>query len=480
MTNTAKNSNISPFQATYWKSRYEKEKLLNTSIVSLMKKFGSSLDLAILQKELLLTLMGQYLTGDSCFYTVQNGHANIVCTISYGRPKRQNLPCLTHDSPLLAYLAEHSYPVHFDELHDDLFDDRDTSTMSKHYSVISPLRLNRNIIGLVFLGSKISSKKYSESDYALLHQLCTLAAMTFNHAILFQNAKLSIEELHKLNDTRTDIISRITHEFRTPLTVIKAGISSLKLSHEKEAVTGWINNSITRLEQLIFSLLDLNENYYDDTFTDDSEWDPVTLLHEIMPQHSEAASQKDISIQIIEIQKNGLPQLKLSTDRFRQIMNNVIDNAIKYSNESSTIIIEFEKALREPDEAKDGICLPDWKKQFKMNLAELSNVTGRTEKNQENDEIIPRPQEIIEGNIETPRRYAVIKITDGGIGIPIEDIKLLSQPFHQASNSPDIGVKGKGLGLTVTQKILSSFGGKIYCTSKEGRGTTFTFFLPIM
>jgi len=75
--------------------------------------------------------------------------------------------------------------------------------------------------------------------------------------------------------------------------------------------------------------------------------------------------------------------------------------------------------------------------------------------------------------------YWVLKITDTGIGIPQDELDRISEPFRQASNSPDQGIKGKGLGLSVAEKLLAECGGRLYCRSIEGSGTTFTVFIPL-
>jgi len=89
------------------------------------------------------------------------------------------------------------------------------------------------------------------------------------------------------------------------------------------------------------------------------------------------------------------------------------------------------------------------------------------------------PPDSRDTDTESNQRFVVFNITDGGIGIPAEDITSLTEPFQQASNSPDLKVKGKGLGLSVTQKLVSRYGGQIFCKSEEKQGTTFTIFLPL-
>jgi signal transduction histidine kinase len=76
-------------------------------------------------------------------------------------------------------------------------------------------------------------------------------------------------------------------------------------------------------------------------------------------------------------------------------------------------------------------------------------------------------------------QYLVIRISDDGIGIPEQDLMSVTEPFRQASNSPDLGVKGKGLGLALVHKVVSYHGGHLCCKTAEGSGATFSVYLPI-
>ena len=73
----------------------------------------------------------------------------------------------------------------------------------------------------------------------------------------------------------------------------------------------------------------------------------------------------------------------------------------------------------------------------------------------------------------------IIRVSDTGIGIPEDDILLITEPFRLASNSPNLGVKGRGLGLAMVQKLVKEVGGCVCCKSEEGVGTAFSLFFPI-
>jgi signal transduction histidine kinase len=446
--------------------------------MSLLAKYGSTLDLKVLYREFLLTIMGQFLSGDSCYYAKDENRGAFVPSLIYGGIEEATLPSFDLDSDFVDYLEQNPYPSLISKLPTELLSGDEIEVLKNNYEVISPHCLKNKLLGIALLGKKISSQPYSDAEITLMQSFGVVSAMTFNHASLFENAKLSIAELNKLNNIRTEIFSRVTHEFRTPLTVIKGGLAALKLEDEQLEVVKWIEDSVNRLEDLISSLLDLNKSCFEDTIISLNDWDPAAIIHEAVLIHTEAADSRDISIQITEITPGSIPQLKITDERFRHMLNNLIDNAIKFSENSSTIRLGFEQELRGPSAETDGIRLPDWKEQFQNRIGEYSALSGI----EFAEPLISPPVDPGGGPAEETadgRRFVVFKITDGGIGIPDEEISSLAEPFHQASNSPTRNIRGTGLGLSVSQRIISRRGGHIYCKSEEGLGTTFTVFLPL-
>ena len=71
------------------------------------------------------------------------------------------------------------------------------------------------------------------------------------------------------------------------------------------------------------------------------------------------------------------------------------------------------------------------------------------------------------------------EVTDTGIGIPKSDLGRLFEKFYRAENAQAVETEGTGLGLYLVRLILEQFGGKVWCTSEEGVGSTFAFTLPI-
>jgi two-component system sensor histidine kinase KdpD len=119
---------------------------------------------------------------------------------------------------------------------------------------------------------------------------------------------------------------------------------------------------------------------------------------------------------------NGLPVVAFDARRIRQVLDNLIDNAIKYSGEESSVVIEAEQIDRE----------------------------------------------------------LYIRVTDEGIGIPPEDIERVFDRMYRAEQRLTHGSKGLGLGLSVCKGMVEAHGGHIWVESQVGVGSTFCFTLPLI
>lgn len=87
------------------------------------------------------------------------------------------------------------------------------------------------------------------------------------------------------------------------------------------------------------------------------------------------------------------------------------------------------------------------------------------------------PREFTDFRPSSRGSFFIVRVRDDGIGIPSEEIKLIAEPFHRASNSPLKNVKGLGIGLSVASKIIAGHGGRFFCKSEEHRGSEFSIWL---
>jgi signal transduction histidine kinase len=460
-----------------WKARYEKEKFIVNSMTSLLNRYGNSIEPEQLYGAFLLTLMGQFGVTDSSYFTYDPTSDSLEPAISFGRLGWTDLPPIHLRPGVTGLFKTVLEPTSIDDFPMGDASDSTIRFLTSCYQIVVPIRMKDRLMGVLFLGEKVTEEPFTEADLDVLSALCAVSATTFNNAILYENAEHSVHEIRKLYNVRYEVINRITHEFRTPLTVIKAGTEILAKSDPDSDLVQLFVESEKRLEDLINSLLSLSQT----TASEDADTnysDPVPILHESVHRCSESANQKRIHVEVRQSLDLHHTQVRVRENDLRTSFDALLENAIKFSPMRSTIRVEIERSTDGPNIDRDGVQLPDWRQQTEREIREFLADSP--------DELPVRLAEVEQqatGPTDMNRRtatsgYFVIRISDEGIGIPEQDVPLVAEPFRQASNSPDLGVKGTGLGLALVHKVVTRHGGYLCCKSAESRGTTFSVFLP--
>ena len=462
----------------FWKARYQRQKLLIASITSLLNKYGSSLDIDHLHSAFLLTLMGHYVVSDACYYTSTADGSELFPALSYGRASVDNLPSIPSSSPIIREVEQHHTPRLVTSLPLSVLRGPLGTALSAHYALLAPLRIKTRLVGLLFLGKKVSGHPYGDLDFEVLYALCAASATTFNNANLYHNARLSAHEVERLYEVRSEVISRVSHEFRTPLTGIRATVELMKAGKKSPAHYEILLGSVNRLEELINSLLELGRDRLEEASNAISSYDPVTVAQESITRYTAHARQRDISFVFTQDTADRLPSPRITPENFLFVLDALVDNAVKFSPDGARVEISLAPGDGVPTVEREGMKLPDWRESTRALLDAYSGAARGVELDDSILSLIESGEE--RGPATRPtRRYLVVKVTDAGIGIPEAEIGEISEPFRQASNSPDVGVKGRGLGLALVQKIVAATGGTVYCRSGDGEGTTMTLFLPV-
>lgn len=229
------------------------------------------------------------------------------------------------------------------------------------------------------------------------------------------------EELDKL---KTNLLSTVSHELRTPLAVIK-GYSTMLLDYDRRLPEGEkqqhlrsIDRATDRLTELVDHLLDMSRM---DAGLMKLEKVPTKISVIIKEAVSDARLTAPVG-KVVSHVRNGLPTVAVDARRIRQVLDNLIDNAIKYSDNESGVVIEAEYTDAE-------LC---------------------------------------------------ISVSDKGIGIPPEDIERVFDRMYRAEQRLTQGSKGLGLGLSVCRGMVEAHGGRIWAESQVGVGSTFYFTLPLV
>ena len=232
-----------------------------------------------------------------------------------------------------------------------------------------------------------------------------------------------VTEIRKLEQMRSDFVANVSHELKTPLTSISGFVETLKSGAiEDEAIAkrflDIIDIETERLTRLINDILSLSE--IESSHIRDFQQDIHTseAIREITEIITPLALNKEIEI-VAEIESN-LPVLKGNPDWFKQMLINLLDNAVKYTPNNGRVFVNaYEK---------------------------YNNI--------------------------------VIVIRDTGIGIPKKDIPRLFERFYRVDKARSRKVGGTGLGLAIVKHIVLSLKGRIKVSSELGKGSEFTVILP--
>ena len=309
--------------------------------------------------------------------------------------------------------------------------------------VVLPLKTKKQFIGLLALGEKESGDIYFKQDIDVLEILGPELAVALQNAQRFEEIKqftivlqeevrratsdlrtanLKLKELDKLKD---EFISIASHDLRNPMTTIKNYIwmvlnTPKKSEPEKKENLKLAYGATEHAISLVNDMLDVSRIEAGRIQLDPKKFDLSKLASEVVDNFSPEAHKKKIKLSFLG--KNDF-KVFADEDRIRQVVTNLISNALKYTLENGVVSVSLAK---------------------------------------------------INSKIET-------KVADTGVGIKKNDMEKLFTKFGRLDNSLTAISKtpGTGLGLYITKNLVELSGGKIAVESEPGKGSTFTFTLPI-
>ena len=309
---------------------------------------------------------------------------------------------------------------------------RGTGGLGRTRSALAiPLRSGDQVVAVLTVESS-QPAAFDDNDLRLLEGASGTLTAVIQNARLLEEISRTNEQLRELDTLKSQFLANMSHELRTPLNSI-IGFSRVMLKgidgpltelQEQDLTT--IYNSGQHLLGLINNILDLSKIEAGKMEIQPEYMDVYETIDTVISTGRGLV--KDKPVEIIRDVEEGLPEVYGDPMRVRQVLLNLVSNAAKFTNEGSITV----RARRRP----------------------YSPETGEP----------PRVQ---------------IDVIDTGIGIAREDMHKLFQAFSQVDGSTTRQVGGTGLGLTISRQFVEMMGGRIWVESEVGKGSTFSFTVPI-
>ncbi|WP_202081544.1 cell wall metabolism sensor histidine kinase WalK [Caldalkalibacillus salinus] len=234
---------------------------------------------------------------------------------------------------------------------------------------------------------------------------------------------LDVTQQEKLERERKDFVANVSHELRTPLTTVKSYLEALEdgVIEDPELAPKFVQVTHTetdRMIRLVNDLLQLSKMDAQEQLGAGQAINVTQLLDEVIDRFSVALSQRRLSA---DLHLNQKILVEGDRDQMIQVFDNIISNAIKYSNPEGDIKV-------------------------------YAQDEGET---------------------------VLLQVIDQGVGIPQEDIKHLFKRFYRVDKARSREMGGTGLGLSIAKDIIEVHGGEIWIDSELGQGTTVFIRLPV-
>jgi len=436
----------------FFASLYESEKVLE----NLIKKVPTMINLPQLLSLVCRTLK-------DCFHLSRIGillydpeTSNYQALVAEGFHPQNGLT-LVRNNFLIQYLSENKKPLARQELKPILeatsrAQKNEISAIKKlefhmkkiEASVCCPLISKNKLIGILILGPKTSKEPYFKEDLEFLENLSYQVSIGLENARLYSEVKSfstklkrevkkatedlqkAYKELKEVDRAKSEFIAMASHQLRTPLTIIKGLVSMIlegsydHVSKRTEESLKHVFDSNERLIRIVNDLLNISKVELGKMELEQRELQIEKIIDSVFEEVKPEAQKKNLEF-IFERPKTSLPKIKIDEAKIRQVIFNLVDNAIKYT--------------------KEGI---------------IKVKVGKTDSK------------------------IRISVSDTGEGLTEEEKEKIFRAFTRGGAGLAHWVQGAGLGLYLSKKYIDLHKGKIWAESPgKGKGSTFYVELPV-
>lgn len=254
-----------------------------------------------------------------------------------------------------------------------------------------------------------------------------------------QNELILAEKEQELNQYKLNFFTNISHELRSPLTLIRGPLEELllhtKVRKETKAKLRIMQNSSNRLLNLMNQLLDFRKIETGNMRLQAAEGNFVKFCEEVFLIFSQSASEKNIQFRFETPAKTI--RLTYDRDKMETVLMNLLSNAYKFTEENGCITISL-------------------------------RIRG-----QEDGEAVFDEDGFLKDN------FLLIEVIDSGAGMDASEIAKVFNPYYQAKNQDTLHIAGTGIGLSLVKGMVDLHKGRVDVDSQRHKGTTFSIKLPL-
>jgi two-component system phosphate regulon sensor histidine kinase PhoR len=323
---------------------------------------------------------------------------------------------------LLAEVVRTGQPQYREDMTDARYaEEREFLELGLHARLAAPLLQAARTVGMISLVRR-EAHSFRREEIELVGLLGRLVASAVQNIRAYEAERNTVEELRRLSTLRADFVSLVSHELRAPMASIVGSAETLQqrwreLSpSQRESFLALIGSETARLAALVGDVLDTSR-IEAGTFTYKFEdVDLAELVRDAVANVALAQDEVTLSTDV----DDGLPSIRGDRDRLKQVLTNLIDNAVKYSPAGEEVVVsayQQDSAIR-------------------------------------------------------------VDVIDRGPGVPREQHRLIFEKFGRANIPGSPGKPGTGLGLFIARSIAEAHGGSLDVRS-EREGATFTLALPL-
>ncbi|MEQ8675528.1 MAG: GAF domain-containing protein [Aggregatilineales bacterium] len=297
--------------------------------------------------------------------------------------------------------------------------------------MVIPMKLGNRIIGVLDVQGDVINR-FTDDDLRIKTTLADQIAVAVQNALLFaeseqqaERERETSERLREVDRLKSQFLANMSHELRTPLNsiigyseVLLDGVDG-ELTEDAEEDVEAIHNSGKHLLSIINEILDLAKIEAGEMHLDIKDVDVVEFVSEIVRNGQVLVKNK--SVELLVVQDDEMPVVSVDAVRLRQIIWNLVSNAVKFTEEGDVKV----RLTRDSD------------------------------------------------------KFIRISVEDSGVGMTQDGLEVIFERFSQVDGSSTRRAGGTGLGLTITKQLVEMHGGEINVTSNLGEGSIFSITLPV-